>query len=78
MPRSREREIKKRIRGTVKEEKKERRKTECKFFSHTFLVSSFWWFCWTNLIVGVQTTARGAVCVFCRSHLKISERKFGG
>ena len=36
MPRSREREIKERIRGRVRgyEEKKERRKTECKFFSH--------------------------------------------
>ena len=79
MPRSREREIRGRIRVRVRGEKKDRRKTECKFFlTHTLLVSSFWWFCWTNLIVGVQTAARGAVCVFCRSHLKTSERKFGG
>ena len=79
MPRSREREIKERIRVRVEGgEKRETKKTECKFFSHILLVSSFWWFCWTNLIVGVQTAARGAVCVFCKSHLKISERKFGG
>ena len=71
MPRSREREIKGRIRVRVRGEKKDRRKTECKFFlTHTLLVSSFWWFCWTNLIVGVQTAARGAVCVFCRSHFE--------
>ena len=77
MPRNREREIKGRIRVRVKGEKKkrDRQKTECKFFlTHTLLVSSFWWFCWTNLIVGVQTAARGAVCVFCRSRLEIQEK----
>ena len=29
---------------------------------------------WPNLIVGVQTAARGAVCVFCRSRLEILEK----
>ena len=31
----------------------------------------------SNLIVGVQTAARGAVCVFCRSHLEILEKVLG-
>ena len=73
MPRSRERGIKDRIRGRVGGRKKREEKTECKFFWYTRIFTKFpvfWWFCWTNLIVGVQTAARGAVCVFCRSHFE--------
>ena len=73
MPRSREREIKGRIRGRVREGRKkiEKKNRVQVFLTHTLLVSSFWWFCWTNLIVGVQTAARGAVYVFCRSHSEV-------
>ena len=70
MPRSREREIKERIGVRVERRRKKRRRKKRDekqsarvFLTHTLLVSSFWWFCWTNLIVGVQTAARGAVCV---------------
>ena len=80
MPRSRERGIKDRIRGRVGGEKKDRGKNRVQvFLIHTFLTKFpvFWWFCWTNLIVGVQTAARGVVCVFCRSHFEdIWEREF--
>ena len=70
MPRSREREIKERIR--VRVEKKEKNRVQ-EFFTHTtsFLILVV---LWTNLIVGVQTAARGAVCVFCRSRLEIQEK----
>ena len=69
MPRSRERDIKERIRVRVREEKNREQE-----FSHTLLVFSSLVVLWTNLIVGVQTAARGAVCVFCRSHLEIQEK----
>ena len=49
-------------------------KKESKSFSHTLLVFSSLVVLWTNLIVGVQTTARGAVCVFCRSRLEYQEK----
>ena len=49
-------------------------KIETKSFSHTLLVFSSLVVLWTNLIVGVQTAARGVVCVFCRSRLEIQEK----
>ena len=49
-------------------------KKESKSFSHTLLVFSSLVVLWTNLIVGVQTAARGAICVFCRSRLEIQEK----
>ena len=50
------------------------KKIESKSFSHTLLVFSSLVVLWTNLIVGVQTAARGAVCVFCRSRLETQEK----
>ena len=49
-------------------------KIESKSFTHTLLVFSSLMVLWTNLIVRVQTAARGAVCVFCRSRSEIQEK----
>ena len=58
--------------GGIKENQSE---IQREFFLHTLLHNFFYLVVlWSNLIVGVQTAARGAVCVFCRSRLEILEK----